>query len=277
MAGPSWLADTLAVVMIATAIYCFSRLVAARRWRRPTDYDVDGVHMLMGVAMAGMLVPRLNLFWDSGWEMIFGAAVAWFGWQTVRGYRSQLAAGRRWVAHHMQHLVACGAMLYMFLAVSAVKAGSSGSGMSMGGSGSATRFPTLALVFALALVGYVIWTADRFTSLAPVAALRAMAAQVGATAGPALAGSSPALAGTAPVLAGNPASLAVAGPAAGGTIPGVVQGAQVQVAQAQVGPENSGFEAGQSPQARTPMSPRLAACCEIAMGVTMGYVLITML
>jgi len=26
-----------------------------------------------------------------------------------------------------------------------------------------------------------------------------------------------------------------------------------------------------------PLSPRLAACCEIAMGVTMGYVLITML
>jgi hypothetical protein len=26
-----------------------------------------------------------------------------------------------------------------------------------------------------------------------------------------------------------------------------------------------------------PMSPRLAACCEIVMGLTMGYMLITML
>ena len=30
-------------------------------------------------------------------------------------------------------------------------------------------------------------------------------------------------------------------------------------------------------RARPPMSPRLAACCEIAMGVTMSYMLITML
>jgi hypothetical protein len=37
--------------------------------------------------------------------------------------------------------------------------------------------------------------------------------------------------------------------------------------------------AGGSPvaRARPPMSPRLAACCEIAMGVTMSYMLITML
>ncbi len=250
MTGPSWLAKLLAAVMIATAAYCFSRLVAARRWRRPTDYDVDGVHILMGVAMAGMLVPRLNPFWDSGWEVIFGGATAWFGWQTFRGYRNELAVGRRWVAHHLQHVVACGAMLYMFLAVAPIKAGSSGSGMAMGGSGSATTFPTLALVLALALIGYVIWTADRFTSLAPVAALRAMTAQVGAI--------------VAPALAPSPASSSAGAEASGGTA--------TQVARAAAGPDG-----GQAAQPRPPMSPRLAACCEIAMGLTMGYMLITML
>ena len=160
MTGPSWLANLLAVVMIATAAYCFSRLAVAWRSKRRTDYDVDGVHILMGVAMAGMLVPRLNPFWDSGWEIIFAATVAWFGFQTVRGYRDEPAVGQRWVAHHLQHVVACGAMLYMFLAVAPARAGSSGSGMAMGGSGSMTTFPTLALVLTLALVGYVIWTAD---------------------------------------------------------------------------------------------------------------------
>ena len=83
MTGPSWLADTFAAVMIATAVYCLSRLVAARRWRRPTERDVDAVHVVMGVAMAGMLVPRLNPVADSGWEVIFGAAAAWFGWQVL--------------------------------------------------------------------------------------------------------------------------------------------------------------------------------------------------
>ena len=195
MTGPSWLAKTLAAVMIVTAAYCFSRLVAAWRSKRRTDYDVDGVHIVMGVAMAGMLVPRLNPFWDSGWEVIFATAVAWFGWQTIRGYRNKLAVGRRWVAHHLQHVVACGAMLYMFLAVAPIKAGSSGSGMAMGGSGSTTTFPTLALVLTLVLVGYVIWTADRFTSLAPVAALRAMTVPVSAVVAPALTASAAAAAG----------------------------------------------------------------------------------
>ena len=250
MTGPSWLAKTLAAVMIVTAAYCFSRLVAAWRSQRRTDYDVDGVHILMGVAMAGMLVPRLNPFWDSGWEVIFAAAVAWFGWQTIRGYRNELAVGRRWVAHHLQHVVACGAMLYMFLAVAPIKAGSSGSGMAMGGSGSTTTFPTLALVLTLVLVGYVIWTADRFTSLAPVAALRAMTVPVSAV--------------VAPALSASAASAAWPEPSAGGTA--------TQVAQPPAGPD-----AAQSAQARPPISPRLAACCEIAMGLTMGYMLITML
>jgi hypothetical protein len=251
MTGPSWLANLLAVVMIVTAAYCFGRLAVAWRSRRRTDYDVDGVHVLMGVAMAGMLVPRLNPFWDSGWEVIFAGAVAWFGWQTIRGYRNELAVGRRWVAHHLQHVVACGAMLYMFLAVAPARAGSSGSGMAMGGSsGSTTTFPTLALLLTLALVGYVIWTADRFTSLAPVAALRVMTVPLSAVVAPALSASTPSTAGPEP--------------SAGG--------AATQVAQAPADPD-----AAQSSQAKPPISPRLAACCEIVMGLTMGYMLITML
>jgi hypothetical protein len=237
MTGPAWLAKMLAAVMIVTAAYCFTRLIVAWRSRRRTDYGVDGVHILMGVAMAGMLVPRLNPFWDSGWEVIFAAATAWFGVQTVRGHRNELAVGRRWVAHHLQHVVACGAMLYMFLAVAPAKAGGSGSGMAMGGAGSTATFPTLALVLTLALVGYVIWNADRLTSLAPVAALRAMAVPVSAVAAPALTTAS-----------------------SGG------------------GPElSAGPDTTRSAQARPPVSPRLAAACEIVMGLTMGYMLITML
>jgi hypothetical protein len=246
MTGPAWLAETLAAVMIATAIYCFSRLVAARRENRPTDYDVDAVHVLMGVAMAGMLVPRLNPFWDSGWEVIFGTATAWFGWQAVSGYRNQPAVGKRWVTHHLQHVLACGAMLYMFLAVAPARlAGRSGPGIAMSGSaGSAATFPTLALVLTLALVGYVIWTADRFISLPAVSALRTLAAPV-APAGPA--------ATVAPMLAASSPS-----------------------AQAGRSAEPGPSAHAQAPT-RPPMSPRLAACCEIVMGLTMGYMLITML
>ncbi len=248
MIGPSWLTGGTAVVMIATAVYCVSRMIAAWRWRRPTEYDVDGVHVLMGVGMAGMLVPRLNPAAGSGWDVggaaIFGAAMAWFGWRAIRGYRdgragSRAAAhpGQHAVAHPGQHLLASGAMLYMFLAAPSVTAG----GLAAGGTAMAAagaRIPTFALLLAVALFGYVIWTTDRLTSLAP--------APVTVAAG-----------GQAPI----PAAVTVA---ANGQAPAP---AAVTVAAG-----------GEAPVPDAPaMSPRLAAGCEIVMGVAMGYMLITML
>lgn len=231
--GPAWLAGTFAAVMLLTAGYCASRLVAARRWRRPTEFDVDVMHAVMGVALAGMLVPRLSLLRHGSWEIIFAGAVGWFGWQIIGAYRGrpannhpsatgqQPANGRRaspvghWPAHHVPHLLACGAMLYMYLAAGPASSGTGVPGMSAGGpSAGAAHSPGLALPLALALLGYVVWTTDRLTALPPVAAL---AGRVQA----------------APLTAPMPA--------------------------------------------RPPMSPRLAACCEIAMGLTMGYMLIQML
>lgn len=211
VAGPSWLAGGVGVVMIATAVYCASRIVAAWRWHRPTEYDVDGVHVLMGVGMAGMLIPRLNpaagSAWDTGGAAVFGVAMAWFGWRAVCEYRDRGAAPRA-AAHLGQHLLASGAMLYMFLALPSAGAGALGAGAAMAATGA--RIPTFALLLAVALFGYVIWTTDRLTSLAP------------ATVAVALGGPSP------------PVSPAPA------------------------------------------MSLRLAAGCEIVMGVAMGYMLITM-
>src|SRR5260370_511935 len=56
MGGPAWLTDTFAAVMITVAAYCAGRLVVARWWRRPTDLDADGGHVVMGVAVAGVPV-----------------------------------------------------------------------------------------------------------------------------------------------------------------------------------------------------------------------------
>jgi hypothetical protein len=223
--------------MIITAAYCVSRLVISRRQHRPTDHQVDAVHVLMGVAMAGMLVPRLRIFWAGGWEIVFGAAAAWFTWQAIRGLRSQDAIGRG-QRHHLQHALACIAMLYMFLAAaSASKAVAAGSAMS-GMAGGPAHFPTLALILAFALLGYVVWTTDRLPSLAPVAAFAAPSMPV-------------------PVLAGAAATSITAGDTGGSTLPD----------------EDHAPGRGWGP----PVSPRLAACCEIAMGVTMGYALILML
>ena len=69
MAGPSWLAGLLAAAMILTAGYAASRLAPSRLRRLPTEADTDGLHALMGTAMAGMLVPQLSLLPSSVWAV----------------------------------------------------------------------------------------------------------------------------------------------------------------------------------------------------------------
>ncbi len=106
MAGPSWLAGIFATLMLVTAGYCTSRLAAARRWQRATEHDVDLMHAVMGVAMAGMLVPQLNLLRHGAWEIVFAAATAWFGWQVIRSRRGR-PADRHPPADPLPHLLAC--------------------------------------------------------------------------------------------------------------------------------------------------------------------------
>ena len=151
MAGPSWLAWAFASVVIIVAGYCLTRLVASWRQHRPSDHRVDAIHVLMGVAMAGMLVPRLRVFWVGGWEVVFGMGAAWFGWLAIREFRGRPTVGGR-PGHHLQHVLGCGAMLYMFLAAATVAKAAAG-GSAMGGmAAGAAHFPTLALVLAVRAV-----------------------------------------------------------------------------------------------------------------------------
>jgi Domain of unknown function (DUF5134) len=237
--GPPWLAGILAAIMIATAGYCATRLIIARAHRRRDERDVDLVHTVMGVAMAGMLVSWLNPLPDGVWAVMFGAGTGWFGWRAWRTRRGR--QGRTDVSdidqaphrHHVPHLVMCGAMVYMLVAAGAVTSAAS-TAMTMGGPGAAGRFPLLALVLAVFMVGYVMWQADRLPALARASTLRAAPATTPALAIAAAGGGQPAQADEAPpVLPASPA---------------------LRV-----------------------LSPRLSAGCQIAMAVTMGYMLILML
>ena len=132
----------------------------------------------------------------------------------------------------------CGAMVYMLLAAGAVAAVASGAhpGMAVGGPPAAGRFPLLALVLAVFMVGYVMWQADRLPALA-----RAATGRPGAS-------------------VPWPASLSAPQPAPDWPL--------------RPGPATPGRPASPAPRV---LSPRLAACCQIAMAVTMGYMLILML
>jgi len=83
MISPAWLGYVLAAVVIAVALFSAARLVAARGRRRRCEVDADGVHVVMGVAMAGMLVPGLAVLPEPVWAVIFAAGAGWFGWRAI--------------------------------------------------------------------------------------------------------------------------------------------------------------------------------------------------
>jgi hypothetical protein len=249
MAGPAWLAEIFAGIMLATAVYCASRLVISRTRRRPTERDVDLVHVIMGVAMAGMLVPHASplwsgTLWGGAWATVFGASAAWFAWRVGQGYRltGRLSPSGR---HHLPHLIMCGAMVYMLLAAPRPGAGA----LAMGGlAGGAGRFPVLALLLAQFMVGYAIWTIDRLPALAPVRA-------------------------RAP---GGPSPAARFSHAAGAQASNAAENSQITNAQPGQHVAAAGGQASWEP-GPPPLSPRLAACCNVAMGIVMGYLLVTLL
>ena len=232
MSGPGWLAGGLATLMIAIAVYCAGRLAISRLRGKDTEVATDGLHVMMGVAMAGMFEPRLTPIPGGPWRAVFAVAAAWFAWQAIRAGRRLSAR----CAHPAAHAVECAAMVYMVLPVGSWPSGR-GLGMTMPGMNQSTTAgnPALTLLLALFMLGYVLWAIDRLAGLS-----RTMAA---ATAQGALTSRS------------SPATV---------TMPAAAR------APVPAGPGATAFP-------RTALAPRLAACYKIAMAITMGYMLITML
>ncbi len=149
MTAPVWLRAVLAGLMMAVVIGCAVRLGLARRRGRRLDHAADGVHAGMGVAMAGMLLPRLSVLPAVMWEAGFGAAAVWFGWRVIAGRRASLTPASP-VRAPLAHFIECVAMMFMLLPATAWAPGSAFAGPSA----------VLALLLALCMVGYVVWTAD---------------------------------------------------------------------------------------------------------------------
>jgi hypothetical protein len=273
MTTPSWILDILAALMLIVAAASAARLAAAGVWRQPgRDTDIDVAHLLMGIAMAGMLTASLTTLPNDAWDVIFAVLTGWFGWRVCRESRGE---GARVLAdgHHMPHLVHSAAMLYMFVAISAPAAG--GGGMSGMGGGSASAMQTLnapvvAFIFALWLIGYIILDLDRLSGpghgpgsyfARPAAPAPAAMALAGAAAGPGSASLTVASAGLAAAVDGGQATVPSPGP---GQPPGAVSGGTGTLSTAS--------------DARTLLlGPKVAAGCRIAMGLTMAFMLIIMI
>jgi Domain of unknown function (DUF5134) len=241
VSGPSWLAGFLAAVMMLIAASSAGRLAVSRLRGLATEADADGFHVLMGTAMAGMLVPQLNLPPGSVWVAVFGIGAAWFGASAIR---TRATAGFGWQCRFpVPHLIECIAMLYMLLSVRSAQhqAGVSMPGMSTSASAPA-GFPVLSVVLALFMLGYLMWTTDQLASLAR------------ATPRPAAPARSPQQRVLVAVpAAGRPSRMASTTSAADSTRPP---------------PPDTG---------QPLMAPKLAAFGKIAMSITMACMLILML
>ena len=177
MGGPAWLTAIFAAASLAVAVYCAGRLVVARRGHRPTELDTDGAHVIMGVAMAGMLVSGLRTLPSAIWEVVFAAAAVWFGYRMLQARRGAQSSPWR-SSHPLPHLVECAAMVFMFLILPAA-AGAATSSVSMTMTATESRFSFLTLPLAVYLFGYVVWLGDRVTLHAPALALATAPASAG--------------------------------------------------------------------------------------------------
>lgn len=149
------LAGVLAIAMVAVAAFCAGRLVLAVAWRRSTEHDVDVVHVVMGVSMAGMLTGWLTGAWTDVWMVAFSAATVWFGWGTVRQLSARSPSTP--ACTHLPHFVASAAMLYMLFAMGSMTVGAGMKGMAAG----ATHSPMLDAAVAALLVGDALIAAGR--------------------------------------------------------------------------------------------------------------------
>ncbi len=266
---PARILDIFAAVMLAVAAVSAARVLTARPWRQGTKQaalvDVDVAHLLMAIAMAGMLTASLRPLPNGAWDAIFGVMTAWFAYRVLRD--SQVSGVRALAGGHCApHLVHAAAMLYMFLALAGPAAHGAGMDGISGMSGMGTlSLPFLALVFALLLIGYSVWDLDQLSGPGASGHYSLAAARM-APSGVVLAGvASSAVAEPGAALVSEPGAALVSGLASAAV-------ATDPVTTAQAPPVGAGTVAGGS--GRTILAPWVATSCRIAMGVTMAFMLL---
>jgi hypothetical protein len=147
--------------MLLIAAASAARLLLSRLRGRRIERDTDALHILMGLAMAGMLEPRLSPVPNGAWNAVFAAGAAWFAWQAIR-VRFRRRESRRNCTHPAPHVVECAAMLYML--VPERSAGHAAAIAMPGMSVPPSANPAVALLLALFMLGYIVWTADQVTA-----------------------------------------------------------------------------------------------------------------
>jgi hypothetical protein len=171
MIHPEFVPYVAAALMMLVALYCVSQLLLARRGDPHNHVDVNSSHALMGVGMAGMLVPALNPFSNTVGVVIFSIFTAWFGVTTVYfivrwGFSGSIEDDAHGLSHPLIHLFMAGAMVYMYAAARGSSAGAGGQSSGMAMSGATAQGPALVtLFFVLALIAAAVLQLDDLARL----------------------------------------------------------------------------------------------------------------
>lgn len=178
MIGPHWLAAIFGVLMLASTVYAIIRIVVSVVSRKATDYSIEICHGLMGLSMAGMLIPGLGIVQPGAstivWIILSALVTVWFIVSAVSdlvvAHPERVDHVRR--LHHLPHIVLSGAMVYMLAAMAMMGTSSHGpmsgsSAMSMHMTmNSLVPGATLDLVLALFMFGYTVLLIDRLPFVA---------------------------------------------------------------------------------------------------------------
>ncbi|WP_034271779.1 hypothetical protein [Actinospica robiniae] len=96
MNAPIWLSTLLSVLMVAVACAALVRMVIAGGWRRAVDYETEGLHLIAGLAAAGLISAWAGTLPRPAWTVVFVAAGvylaarAWRSWADVKVRRPLL-------------------------------------------------------------------------------------------------------------------------------------------------------------------------------------------
>jgi hypothetical protein len=112
VSGPDWLSWPLAGLMIICALYHGGRLATAGRHEGVVSYDIDLAHLVMGTAMAAMLVVTFGAHVATAWAVLVGIPTLWF---ILRAGRSLVAGDLTAATVPGQQVLMCASMLFMLV------------------------------------------------------------------------------------------------------------------------------------------------------------------
>lgn len=174
MPFPSWIGYLFAAAMMLVGAYCLGRLAGLFLLRCRDGGDIAAGHVLMALAMVGMLVPRWNIGSVGLWEIVFALSALWFVARAVRvvnhdGFSFAAGAGRH-LRHYVIHAVMACTMLYMYwLGMPMSGSGAmSGTGRSVAGMGQSMSSgppagagdPVLTLFLIVVMIVSAVWQLD---------------------------------------------------------------------------------------------------------------------